>query len=550
MESLTLCGGHRAERPQSCPTAAQILVVVDNDNASAAARSAGSDQATDWRDFVEELTSIGTVTCGPHGERPLERLPAACTTIQSMARGAAPGACRSERGQLFPRFIVNGEGHVTPATEVVGSIEKTLKNPKSAAGVVFLAFDSVVDGDYRDASPHLAFADAVSQALKSDLALWIVASPVDFRYVYVFARPQFETFAGQAAEALAGAWRRKRLQRVIAVNLSQDGFRNQENRAATARVAIVRLPAAGRHWTAGGLRLFQLMHGPGVADPMWRVSVDHWLSQYSGGMDAMGGGVELTWESQQKSWDVLVPFGVRLPAPTVLVNRTVMAQDVAVSARGGAWVSAPLVKVGSLNGCQTRLTGMTNAPFSQAASFHPGRADFVFLRGAIPTATWLRAEPVPNWPVSPDALIQGLSASANGPLAAAALVSPNVEPNPCTRNLLDHFRDSWRWGSDQPTPELRDIERLPECSAGTWPDLIAAIGKVRFRRFNSGATSPWPATDGRVSVATFLTVVEKASLVAVENDRGVNGSCILATVQMVGSPQHDRNENWQAVPLH
>lgn len=544
--SLKLCSGRLPDRQQSCPTSGQIVVIVDNDNSSAAARTTGSDQATDWRDFVEELLSVGSIECGA-GERPLERLPGSCGTIQSLARGSQLGSCRNAAGKLFPRFIGGGEGNTTPATEVIGRIERKLTGVTSTTGVVFLAFDGVVDGDYRDASPHLAFADAVKRALGEKLPVFIVASPVDFRYVYVFARPQFQAFAGKAADALAEAWRKKRGQRLAVVNLSETGFRDPERRAATAHLAIGQLPATGNHWTASGLNLFERKQS-GTSARMWQVGIERWLGQYAAGMDAMGGGVELTWDAKPSSWDALVPFGLRLPPPQVLVNYTVASADEAVKSKNGAWVSAPLIKVGKLDKCDVRRTGTSNAPFAQAGSFAPGRADFVFIRGAVANATWLRTEAVPSWPASANALLQGLPASANGPLPAAVLVTPSAEPSPCTRRLLNRFEGAHRWRGEQATPELADIAQLPDCAGGAWSEVIAALQKVRYRRFNTGANTPWPASDSRVSVVTFLTVAEKAATLAMQS-QAQGDACVLATLQVVSHPDPDPQHQWQPVPL-
>jgi hypothetical protein len=546
---LKLCGGGRPDRPQSCPTSRQIVVVVDNDNASAAVRRGVNAQATDWKDFVDELMAIGKTECGTRGERPFERLPSACGTIQSAAQGWSLGSCRNAGGQLFPRFLSKGEGNVTPAAEVVGRIESQLNSKTSETGIVLLAFDGVVDGDYRDATPHLAIAEAVKHALASGLALWVVASPVDFRYVYIFARPQFRSFAGDAAEALAAAWRSKRGQRVVVVNLSEDGFRDAERRSSTARVSIRRLPVSGRHWIAEGLGLLRRTPAKETTAEMWRLTVDRWLKQHAGGGDAVGAGVELVWESEPTQWDALVPFGVRLPPPQVLLNRPVVDGRSAAASKAGAWVRAPLVNVARLGECEVSPAGIGTVPFGQAASLAPGRADFVFIRGAAPNATWLRAEPVPNWPASPDDLLQGLRSSANGSLIAAALVTPNAEPSPCTRRLLDRFDGAHRWGAEHATPSLADLEQGAECRTPVWKDVIGALAKVRFRSFNPGAPSPWSAIDSRVSVQTFLTIVEKASLLAVDSQAGSPaGSCVLATLQVIG--RVDPDPQWKAVPLH
>lgn len=529
---LKLCGGASRGPAQVCPTADEIVVLVDNDDETAARRMGRDVPATNWQDILVELDAIGRTECDA-GSRPLERLPGNCGTIQGAVGGWNLGSCRNASGRLFPRFINKGSGGTTPATEVVQRIEGQMTRQGSGAGLVFMAFDGVVDGDYRNAAARLAFAEAVTHAISSGLKVWIVASPVDYRYIYLFARPQFEAFADKVARALAGSMAARSALVVVTVSLSEGQFRNPAARAGIAHVQIARPPLLGARWDYNGLTLRRRQDSSSTTGVMWKLDMRRWLSVDSGGGDTHGALMRLSWNADQSQWDSLAPFGVRLSAPAVLLNRPVSdAPNVGGASPNGAWVRDPRVEVGALE-CPARVSGPLSGPFAQAASIVQGQADFLLIRGVPANTGWLSGG-IPGWASDAKSLRSGLASSSGASLMAAVLVSPRPTASHCTESLLGEFAGSHKWGSAHATPDLANLQNQADCDSPQWKTLIQALSRVQYRRFRPGAASPWSPTDARVAAETFLTVIETTArrIVNALPDGADSSSCALASFQV------------------
>lgn len=540
--SLKLCRAVPAAPPQECPTADEIVVLVDNDNETAARRRGQDVPATNWQDLLVLLEAVGRTECRG-GSRPLERLPGRCGTIQGAVGGWNFGPCRNAAGQFFPRFITTGSGTTTPATEAVQRIAREMTRAGRAPAVTLMAFDGIVDGDYRNAAARLAFGDAVADAVAAGLKAWIVASPADYRYIYVFARPQFEEFGDRVSRDLALTLKRNG-SHAVSASLSEGRFRDPAARAEIAHVQVRRPPLSGVHWDFNGLALRRRQHPADTHGEMWKVDIRRWTETPASTTDAYGALLTLSWNADSLQWDSLVPFGVRLSPPSVLLNRPVhTAED---SAANAAWARAEGVEVRTLENCAPRL----GSPIAQGASIGPGRADFLLIRGAAANAAWLN-NGVPNWTGKAPAVRAGLVASSGPPLLAAALVTPPPRPSRCTEILLNEFAGSHRWGSGRSTPNLAAAAAEPDCDSERWKDLIEGLRQVPQRRFRPGASSPWSPTDGRVAAETFLTVIERvARRLAGGESSGVGGeSCVLGTLQLESAAGLRNDPQWEQEPL-
>ena len=537
--ALQLCSASGAASRQECPSPEQIVVLVDNDNETASRRLGRDVPATNWNDLLDELMAIGKTECAG-GNRPLERLPGGCGTIQGAVNAWKLGACRSADGRLFPRFVTVGSGTTTPAAEAVQHIAREMTRAGSTPAVTFMAFDGIVDGDYRNAAARLAFADAVADAVTAGLKVWIVASPIEYRYVYLFARPQFETFAGNAARALAEVRASRGGTSTVAASLSESRYRDPGERVELAAVQVAKPPWRGVQWDFSGIALQHRVPAGDRRADMWTLDVNRWAAATPSPVPS-GAAVRLSWNAEPSAWDTLVPFGLRLPPPAVLLNRPVSAA--ADEHANAAWVHGKNVDVAVLNDCPRRTA---RAPLSQGVSIAPGRADFLLVRGTAANAAWLSSG-LPDWQGDPKKLRAAVVASAGPPLAAAMLVTPRVRPSRCTAVLLDDYSGSHRWGSAHKTPGLEQAASETDCNSEQWSALTESLRNVPYRRFAPGAANPWRPTDGRVAVETFLTVIERVAR-RTANDAGAAENpyaCVLATFRIDSEASRPSDARWQ-----
>jgi hypothetical protein len=302
-------------------------------------------------------------------------------------------------------------------------------------------------------------------------------------------------------------------------------------------------PVTGVHWDFNALALRRRDRSVDTRGEMWKLDVRRWTEAPTSAAGAYSALLRLSWNADRSKWDSLVPFGVQLSPPSVLLNRPVHLKG--ERAANAAWVRSEEVEVQTLKDCLPR----SGAPLAQGASIAPGRADFLLLRGSAANAAWL-VDGVSDWMGNTNALRAGLVASSGPPLIAAALVTPPPRPSKCTEALLKEFAGSHRWGSSRATPDLSAADAEPDCKSPQWAGLIEGLRQVPYRRFRPGVATPWSPTDGRVAVETFLTVIETVARRFVSNLSGSSDtSCVLGTFQLESVSGTHSDPQWKQEPL-
>jgi len=486
-----------------CPAASDIAVIIDRDTETARARV--------WDGFVLELASL-SASCQTD-VNPLDgRLPGRCGTIQALGGDPnAPlsvGSCQVG-GHVFPGAVrLSPNADRTPAMQAVAVLCDRVRDGRLGVGV--MAYDGVPDANYNDATPSRAFGDRVGQCAADGLVIQVVAAPQTYRYVYFFASPRFGDYAKSMAAALASRW-----------SAGAGGVKHLDlagsivDRNQLAAAALRRAPRPLPGWDNDLPPIISiLMHGRDVGH-----RVD--LLQWSLGDESHASAFDLSWRDD--GWKTAAGIATVLKPPLLYVN-----QDLAVSRAGvpvGAEADARTERLGN---CKTgrdlaammapSTCGPVSPYFFQRLHVTRNKAEIEIYKGPQPER------------IAPAGEANGLRATAQLPLLAAALVSPRLEVDSCLRGVGIALRSVHLWSRSLSTSTKTDplLAAGAVCDAASpLHDLVAAFGKTAPSAFHSASGTFASTADRRVGMESLVTAMRAIGDARVRSDEGAD--CVITT---------------------
>ncbi|HEY0158236.1 MAG TPA: hypothetical protein VGF28_13220 [Thermoanaerobaculia bacterium] len=367
------------------------------------------------------------------------------------------------------------------------------------------------DGDYRDATPIAAFADAVADCA-SGHAISIAAAPTEYRYAYVLAKRSYRQYAEQLASDIAAPWPKSsvlHLTPTTSARVTVAAARLNREVRSTARWDNTDPPITAVSADAQAM-------GSQIDVLRWMLSAE-----------PQGAAFLLQWNDDPTEWQSLAAVGVLQPPPILHVN-----QELSNGPRVPFTADAE-ARVARMTDCDPRPQsaatrrspcGVPSPHIFQSLHVSAGQATLEVFRGA--DLEWLR-----NRSGGSDR-IAAVRGSRGKSLTAMALVAPALEVDPCLASLRRALRNSHTWSpSDRTATKLAGPDITRDCSSSPLQPLIAQFRQTGHEPFRTVSNTFIVSADRRVGMELTVAAVQAVAK-ARANDPAASG-CVLTTVSLV-----------------